>query len=81
MPVILWLTLLQQDLHSLTCAVQEYKDKVPQNIVDAINTEVMAVRGLGDEASAEDIKAAVSKLQARALLAWPMLPLLDGIMY
>ena len=55
--------------------IQEYKDKVPQNIVDAITAEVASVRALGDEASAEDIKGAVSKLQVCVLLAHsPRLP-------
>ena len=49
--------------------MQEYKDKVPQNIVDAITAEVANVRALGDEASAEDVKGAVSKLQVCSLLA------------
>ena len=48
--------------------LQEYSDKVPQTVVDAINTEVAAVRGLQESGSAEEIKSAVSKLQVRA--AW-----------
>ena len=55
--------------------MQEYKDKVPQNIVDAITAEVANVRALGDEASAEDVKGAVSKLQVCSLLTYSLFPL------
>ena len=43
--------------------VQEYKDKVPQAVVDAINAEVANVRGVMDSGNAEDIRAKVTALQ------------------
>ena len=39
---------------------------MPQTVVDAINAEIAAVRGVQDSASAEEIKPAVSKLQVRS---------------
>ena len=50
--------------------MQEYKDKVPQTVVDAVTGEVANVRALGDDASVEDIKGAVGKLQVCPVSAW-----------
>lgn len=43
--------------------LQEYKDKVPQAVIDAINTEVANVRGVMESGNPEEIRAKVSALQ------------------
>ena len=43
--------------------VQEYKDKVPQAVVDAVNAEVANVRTVMDSGKADEIRNKVSALQ------------------
>ena len=50
-------------IYSAERSVSEYKDKVPQTVVDAINAAIGDVRGALESASAEEIKAKSNALQ------------------
>ena len=52
---------LVTDMHS--GFLQEYKDKVPQAVVDAVNTEIANVRTVMDSGKADQIREKVSALQ------------------
>lgn len=43
--------------------MQEYKDKVPQAVVDAVQAEIANVRGVMESGDAEQIREKVSALQ------------------
>ena len=43
--------------------LQEYKDKVPQAVVDAVNAEIANVRAVMDSGKADEIREKVSALQ------------------
>ena len=43
-------------------SLQDYKDKVPQNVADAINTEIGNVRAALESENAEDIRSKMSEL-------------------
>ena len=45
-------------------AWQEYKDKVPQAVVDAVNAEIANVRGVMESGNADEIRPKVSALQS-----------------
>ena len=47
----------------LMSPVQEYKDKVPQAVVDAVNAEIANVRGVMESGKADEIREKVSALQ------------------
>ncbi len=44
-------------------SLQEYKDKVPQTVADAINTAIADVRGSLESDNAEEIKSKTNALQ------------------
>ena len=50
-------------IYSAERSVSEYKDKVPQTVVDAINAAIGDVRGALESQSAEEIKAKSNALQ------------------
>ena len=50
-------------IYSAERSVSEYKDKVPQTVVDAINAAIGDVRGALESESAEEIKAKSNALQ------------------
>lgn len=50
-------------IYSAERSVSEYKDKVPQTVVDAINAAIGDVRGALESGSAEEIKAKSNALQ------------------
>ena len=41
----------------------EYKDKLPQNVVDAINTAVADLRGVMESENSEEIKGKITAVQ------------------
>eukprot|EP00884_Botryococcus_braunii_P013973 jgi/Botrbrau1/22577/Bobra.176_1s0010.1 len=50
-------------IYSAEKNVSEYKDKVPSNVIDAINTEIAAVREVMESGDATTIKAKTQALQ------------------
>jgi molecular chaperone DnaK (HSP70) len=54
-------------IYSAEKSVGEYKDKLPQNVVDDIAAAVAELRGAMEGESAEDIKAKAAAVQAAAM--------------
>ena len=44
-------------------SVAEYKDKLPQNVVDSINAAVSELRGVMDSENSEEIKGKITAVQ------------------
>lgn len=53
----------ETQIYSAESSVREYKDKLPQNVVDAINTEISNVRSSLESGDAEEIRSKVQALQ------------------
>ncbi|BDA45607.1 Heat shock 70 kDa protein, mitochondrial [Coccomyxa sp. Obi] len=53
----------ETSIYSAEKSIADYKDKVPQSIVDAVNAEIGNVRSVVESGSAEEIKSKVSDLQ------------------
>ena len=49
----------ETQIYSAEASVREYKDKLPQNVVDNINTEISNVRGSLESGDAEEIRSKV----------------------
>lgn len=54
-------------IYSTEKSVSEYKDKLPQDVVDTINTAIVDLRASMETDNAEDIKAKTSALQQAAM--------------
>lgn len=54
-------------IYSTEKSVSEYKDKLPQDVVDTINTSIVDLRASMETDNAEDIKAKTSALQQAAM--------------
>ena len=54
-------------IYSTEKSVAEYKDRLPQNVVDDINTGIAELRATMEGESAEDIKAKLTVLQQAAM--------------
>lgn len=50
-------------IYSAEKSVEEYKDKLPQNVVDNINTAIAELRGVMESENAQEIKAKTTALQ------------------
>jgi len=50
----------ETQIYSAESSIREYKDKLPQNVVDNINTEISNVRGSLESEDAEEIRSKVS---------------------
>merc|ERR1711871_364140 len=48
-------------------SLNEHKEKLPQDVVDAINNDIAALRALGDTENIEEIKAKTEALQQSSL--------------
>ena len=54
-------------IYSTEKSVSEYKDKLPQDVVDSINSAIVDLRGAMEGENAEDIKTKTSALQTAAM--------------
>ena len=54
-------------IYSTEKAVSEYKDQVPQNITDAINTSIVDLRAAMESDNSEDIKTKTTAVQQAAM--------------
>jgi len=54
-------------IYSTEKSVAEYKDKLPQDVVDSINAAIVELRAAMETDNAEDIKAKTSALQQAAM--------------
>ncbi len=50
----------ETQIYSAESSLREYKDKLPQNVVDNINTEISNVRSSLESEDAEEIRSKVS---------------------
>ncbi len=50
----------ETQIYSAESSLREYKDKLPQNVVDNINTEISNVRSSLEGEDAEEIRSKVS---------------------
>ena len=57
----------ETQIYSAESSIREYKDKLPQNVVDNINTEITNVRSSLESEDAEEIRAKVSASDVFAL--------------
>jgi molecular chaperone DnaK len=54
-------------IYSTEKSVSEYKDKLPQDVVDAINSAIVDLRGAMESDNAEDIRTKTSALQTASM--------------
>ena len=50
----------ETQVYSAESSLREYKDKLPQNVVDNINTEISNVRSSLESGDAEEIRSKVN---------------------
>ena len=61
----------ETQIYSAESSLREYKDKLPQNVQDNINTEISNVRSSLESGDAEDIRSKVLPL-CLLLLVFPL---------
>ena len=54
----------ETQIYSAESSLREYKDKLPQNIQDSINTEISNVRSSLESENAEEIRSKVCPYQS-----------------